>query len=49
MQPLVQLPLVRAVGTNINSGYTVWDGPLGVGECGIIDLDFIVPMQPETI
>ena len=21
----------------------------GVGECGIIDLDFIIPMQPETI
>jgi len=20
-----------------------------VGECGIIDLDFIIPMQPETI
>ena len=21
----------------------------GVGECGIINLDFIIPMQPETI
>jgi len=24
-------------------------GPWGVGECGIIGLDSIVPVQPETI
>jgi hypothetical protein len=24
-------------------------GEWSVGECGIIDLDFIIPMQPETI
>jgi hypothetical protein len=30
----------------INSGNT---GMMGSGEWGIIDLDFIIPMQPETI
>gem|GEM_PF-6791435 len=25
------------------------DGEWEVEECGIIDLDFIIPMQPETI
>ncbi|MEG4443810.1 hypothetical protein QUA82_26755 [Microcoleus sp. F8-D3] len=36
---------------NINSGYTgmMIRGPWSVGECGIIDLDFIIPIQPETI
>jgi len=27
----------------------VRNGPWGMGECGIIDRDSIVPMQPETI
>ena len=31
------------------SGWGVGSGESGVGECGIIDLDLIVPMQPETI
>jgi hypothetical protein len=41
---------------SINSGYIPYDGesgvvrrPSSVGECGIIDLDLIIPMQPETI
>ncbi len=29
--------------------WSVGSGPLGVGECGIIDLDFIIPIQPKTI
>ena len=42
--------------SHINSGCTVRDGESGVGsresgvgECGIIDFDLIVPIQPETI
>jgi hypothetical protein len=43
---------------HINSGYTGmmvrWEWSVGsdprfVRECGIIDLDFIIPIQPETI
>jgi hypothetical protein len=41
------------IGTYINSRYTgmmgVGSGEWGVGESGIIDIDFIIPMQPETI
>ncbi|WP_333283839.1 hypothetical protein [Microcoleus sp. D2_18a_B4] len=35
----------------INSGVTgmMGSGEWGVGKCGIIDLDFIIPIQPETI
>gem|GEM_PF-5090283 len=33
----------------INSGYTVRDGEWSVGECGIINLDSIIPIQPETV
>ena len=31
------------------SGWGVIPGEWSVGECGIIDLDFIIPIQPETI
>ncbi|MEG4942998.1 hypothetical protein [Microcoleus sp. F4-D5] len=35
----------------INSGVTgmMGSGEWGVGKCIIIDLDFIIPIQPETI
>ncbi|MEG3987528.1 hypothetical protein QUA13_10275 [Microcoleus sp. S28C3] len=42
---------VRKQGTSdINSGNTgmMGSGESGVGECGIIELNFIIPMQPET-
>ena len=43
----------RQFRININSGYTRMMGVIrwerSVGECGIIDLDFIIPIQPETI
>jgi len=40
-----------ATNNNINSGYTgmMGSGEWSVGGCGIIDLDFIIPIQPETI
>jgi hypothetical protein len=45
-----------AILSHIDSGCTPYDGessvvrrPSSVGECGIIDLDLIIPMQPETI
>jgi len=45
--------LIIADPIYINSGYTRMMGSgeweWGVGECRIIDLDFIIPMQPETI
>ena len=31
------------------SGWGVGSRESGVGECGIMGLDFIIPMQPETM
>ncbi len=38
-----------ASANHINSGCTPYDGEWGVGECGFIDRDSIVPIPPETI
>jgi hypothetical protein len=51
LQNLTCFLLLPIAASNINSGYTGmmvrWEW--FVGEGGIIDLDLIIPIQPETI
>jgi hypothetical protein len=44
--PRLLFHFIQQAVYNINSGYTVRDGEWSVGECVIIDLEFMIPIQP---